>query len=142
MVVGAAVVPLELLVPPGAPVTAGPLVVAASLSPLGTGDGHAPSPSHITPTAPRTARIALTIALARPPPVDRPPPIASPLWSTGPAGPAVSVLGSYRAGEQRWGWRTALRREGDALVIEATNIEPGGEETRAIEVRLARLTAA
>lgn len=67
---------------------------------------------------------------------------ASPLWSTGPAGPAVSVLGSYRAGEQRWGWRTAFRQEGDELVIEATNIAPSGEETRAIEVRLTRVAAA
>lgn len=67
---------------------------------------------------------------------------ASPLWSTGPAGPAIAVLGSYRAGDQRWGWRTAFRRDGDELVIEATNIEPSGEETRAIEVRLTRVAAA
>lgn len=72
MVVGAAVVPLVplelamLLVPPGVPVSAELLVVAASLSPLVAGDGHAARPSHITPTAPRTARIAVTIALARP----------------------------------------------------------------------------
>ncbi|MDC0674349.1 DUF1579 family protein [Nannocystis radixulma] len=67
---------------------------------------------------------------------------ASALWSTGPAGPAISVLGSYRAGPERWGWRTAFRRDGDLLVLEATNIHPNGDEDRAIEVRLTRATAA
>lgn len=63
---------------------------------------------------------------------------ASPLWSTGPAGPEISVLGSYSAGEQRWGWRTRFTEEGEQLVIAAYNIIPDGGEMPAIEVRLAR----
>ena len=63
---------------------------------------------------------------------------ASAMWSTGPAGDAISVLGSYRAGEQRWGWRTAFAVEGEQLVLTAFNIWPDGREQPAIEVRLAR----
>lgn len=61
----------------------------------------------------------------------------APLWSTGPAGPAISVHGTYRAGPERWGWRTAFRLEDGQLVVDATNIWPSGREDRAIEVRLA-----
>lgn len=67
---------------------------------------------------------------------------ASALWSTGAAGPTISVLGSYRAGPERWGWRTAFRRDGDLLVIEANNISPTGPEEHAIEVRLTRVGSA
>ncbi|HEY8379761.1 MAG TPA: DUF1579 family protein [Nannocystis sp.] len=66
----------------------------------------------------------------------------APLWSTGPAGPDIVVQGSYRAGPERWGWRTAFRLEGDQLVIDATNIAPSGREDHAIEVRLTRAAPA
>jgi len=52
---------------------------------------------------------------------------------------AISVLGSYTAGDERWGWRTTLRREGaDALVIEALNITPDGQAAPAVVTRLRR----
>ncbi|HKE14620.1 MAG TPA: DUF1579 family protein [Kofleriaceae bacterium] len=57
---------------------------------------------------------------------------------------AIAVLGSYDAAGQKWGWRTVLRRagdgegDGDALLVEATNISPDGEEHRAIASRLTR----
>jgi hypothetical protein len=62
------------------------------------------------------------------------------MLSTGPVGPggAVSVLGSYPAGNERWGWRTVLRRDAEELVIEAFNIAPDGQEFPAIETRLRR----
>lgn len=65
------------------------------------------------------------------------------MLSTGPlqADGAISVLGSYRAGPERWGWRTVLRPPvlaSDELVIEAYNIAPSGHEDRAIETRLKR----
>jgi hypothetical protein len=63
---------------------------------------------------------------------------ASALWSVGPAGSVISVLGSYGAGDQRWGWRTVFREVDGQLVIEATNIKPDGQESPAIEVRLSR----
>lgn len=63
---------------------------------------------------------------------------ASPMWSVGPAGSVISVLGSYRAGDQRWGWRTLFREADGQLVLEATNITPDGQEAPAIEVRLSR----
>lgn len=66
---------------------------------------------------------------------------ASALWSTGPAGPEIVVQGSYRAGPERWGWRTSFRRDGDLLILEATNIAPTGDEYPAVEVRLARAEA-
>jgi hypothetical protein len=53
---------------------------------------------------------------------------------------AISVLGSYAAGPERWGWRTVIRRpQPDQLVIEAYNISPAGQEDRAIESVLARV---
>lgn len=51
----------------------------------------------------------------------------------------VSVLGSYAAGEERWGWRTVLRLvDADHLVIQAFNISPQGREDRAVETELTR----
>jgi len=51
----------------------------------------------------------------------------------------ISVLGSYQAGAERWGWRTAYRLEAPGtLVVRAWNITPDGQEQRAIETRLTR----
>jgi len=50
----------------------------------------------------------------------------------------VRVLGSYAAGDQRWGWRTTMHVQGEELVIESTNISPAGEESHAVETRLRR----
>jgi hypothetical protein len=53
----------------------------------------------------------------------------------------VDVLGSYAAGDQRWGWRTRLRRTpSDELLLEMFNISPAGEEYRALVATLARVT--
>jgi Protein of unknown function (DUF1579) len=49
---------------------------------------------------------------------------------------AVSVLGSYDAGGQQWGWRTVLRADGGGLAIDTTNIAPDGVEHPATESRL------
>jgi hypothetical protein len=52
----------------------------------------------------------------------------------------VDVLGSYAAAEQRWGWRTRLRRpEPNTLSLEAFNIAPDGAEYRAIASLLSRV---
>lgn len=63
------------------------------------------------------------------------------MLSTGALPPdgTVSVLGSYPAGDERWGWRTVLRLplHGE-LVIEEYNISPAGQEDRAVEMRLTR----
>lgn len=61
---------------------------------------------------------------------------------TGPATEpgVVDVLGSYTAGEQRWGWRTRLRLSTpDELLLEAFNISPDGVEMRAIVSRLLKV---
>lgn len=53
----------------------------------------------------------------------------------------VSVLGSYLAGTQRWGWRTRLECPSpDELLLQAFNVPPdqAGLEEPAIESRLAR----
>jgi hypothetical protein len=63
------------------------------------------------------------------------------MLSTGAPRPdgAVSVVGSYGAGNERWGWRTVLRQtQPDELVFEAYNISPAGQEDRAVETRLRR----
>lgn len=63
------------------------------------------------------------------------------LISTGPRSPdgVISLLGSYQAGGQRWGWRTVLRVvDDDQLQIDAFNISPEGREDRAIETILTR----
>lgn len=47
----------------------------------------------------------------------------------------VSLHGSYAAGDQAWGWRIEIRVAGaDEVRIDHFNIEPGGEEARAIEI--------
>ena len=51
---------------------------------------------------------------------------------------AISVLGSYAAGEERWGWRTVLRAEPDDLVLEAFNVAPDGKEYPAVRTRFRR----
>jgi len=51
---------------------------------------------------------------------------------------ALSVLGSYAAGEERWGWRTTMTFEGESLLIRAFNIAPDGSEYPALEARLNR----
>ena len=52
---------------------------------------------------------------------------------------AVSVLGSYEGGGERWGWRTVLRVSGsDELVIEAFNVAPDGTEYPAVSSVLGR----
>jgi hypothetical protein len=63
------------------------------------------------------------------------------MLSTGAPRPdgAVSALGSYGAGGERWGWRTVLRQpKPGELVIEAYNVSPAGQEDRAVETRLTR----
>ncbi len=50
----------------------------------------------------------------------------------------ISVLGSYQAGDERWGWRTEITGDGD-LLVRAFNITPAGEEMRAIEARWSRI---
>lgn len=59
---------------------------------------------------------------------------------TGPAVPddrPVAVTGSYRAGDERWGWRTEFAWKPSAeLWIQAWNISPDGHEERAIETIL------
>lgn len=47
---------------------------------------------------------------------------------------AISVLGSYAAGPERWGWRTELRlASADSFIMTATNISPAGELWPALE---------
>lgn len=50
----------------------------------------------------------------------------------------VSVLGSYAAGDQRWGWRTVMHPHPERFVIEAFNIAPDGKEHPALKTELAR----
>jgi hypothetical protein len=53
--------------------------------------------------------------------------------------PVVDVVGSYRAGTERWGWRTKLHCPSPGeLALDAFNISPQGKEDRAIETRLTR----
>lgn len=63
------------------------------------------------------------------------------MLSTGVAQPGrVEVLGSYPAGDQRWGWRTRLALlPTDELGLDAFNISPEGKEDRALCWRLARI---
>ena len=46
-----------------------------------------------------------------------------------------SLLGSYAAGEEVWGWRIRIH-EGDELRIEHFNVMPSGEEYLGVEVIL------
>jgi hypothetical protein len=51
----------------------------------------------------------------------------------------VDVLGSYAAGDERWGWRTRLWLTGSGeLALDAFNISPDGVEARAVESRAKR----
>lgn len=53
-----------------------------------------------------------------------------------------SVLGSYGDGQQGppWGWRTEIDQpDDDTLVITMFNIEPQGEEAKAVETRYRRV---
>ncbi len=65
------------------------------------------------------------------------------MFSTGALqAPRFSVLGSYGDGQQAppWGWRTEIDQpDADTLVITMFNIEPQGEETRAVETRYRRV---
>jgi hypothetical protein len=64
------------------------------------------------------------------------------ILSTGPASsePVVDVVGSYREGTERWGWRTRLHCPSPgALAIDAFNISPQGKEDRAIATLLTRV---
>ena len=61
----------------------------------------------------------------------------SPLWSVGLPGP-IEVRGSYRAGDEVWGWRTAAHFDGTTLRLSMWNASPDGHEDRAIEVELVR----
>ncbi len=65
------------------------------------------------------------------------------MFSTAPASqaPRFSVLGSYGDGQQGppWGWRTEIEQpDADTLLITMFNIEPQGEEARAVETRYRR----
>jgi hypothetical protein len=51
---------------------------------------------------------------------------------------AISVLGSYAAGAERWGWRTTFELANDTLTIAAFNIPPGRKEERALRTVLRR----
>jgi hypothetical protein len=51
---------------------------------------------------------------------------------------ALTFLGSYLAGNERWGWRTTLNASSGGIMIEMTNILPSGEEARAVSATLAR----
>ncbi len=56
-------------------------------------------------------------------------------WHTGAArkdGP-ITVLGSYAAGKERWGWRKEFHPTADGIRMRATNISPDGTEYPAIE---------
>ena len=57
------------------------------------------------------------------------------MWCTGKRREdgVIDVLGSYTGDGERWGWRTLIRSTGkNALLIEALNVTPQGEEQRAI----------
>lgn len=62
------------------------------------------------------------------------------MFSTGapPAPGVVNVLGSYAAGEVRWGWRTVISERDGELTIACFNVLPDGHEEPAIETRLRR----
>lgn len=63
------------------------------------------------------------------------------MYSTGPVGSGLNVLGSYGDGQggPDWGWRTEIEQpDPDTLVIVMTNITPQGEEAKAVETRYLR----
>ena len=50
-----------------------------------------------------------------------------------------SVLGSYAAGEEHWGWRTEMSLAGGELIIKATNLTPQGEPAGGVETVLRKV---
>lgn len=54
-------------------------------------------------------------------------------------GDVLVLLGSYPAGDERWGWCTRFRREGDTFVIAMANLGPDGKEYPGLEVVLTRV---
>ncbi len=50
------------------------------------------------------------------------------------SGADATVLGSYEAGDQQWGWRTSWKMsDADHLIITAWNISPNGDAAKATE---------
>ena len=70
---------------------------------------------------------------------------SGPMHSTGAEVPSalLNVIGTYKAGEQVWGWRTVIEVASPGeQVVTAYNISPAGQEDKAIETRLRRRKAA
>jgi hypothetical protein len=58
-----------------------------------------------------------------------------------PAAGKFSVLGSYAAGAERWGWATVISQPNkDSILIEMFNISPTGVEDLGVEMRLERVS--
>ena len=55
------------------------------------------------------------------------------------AGDDGAFLGAYAAGEEMWRWRITIHT-GDQLRIEQVNIHPSGQEDRAIDITLQRVS--
>lgn len=51
-------------------------------------------------------------------------------------GQKLTLYGNYSAGDETWGWRTELTREGNALVMQAFNITPAGQEGLAVRAEM------
>jgi hypothetical protein len=61
------------------------------------------------------------------------------MFSEGKGAGPCSVLGSYAAGTERWGWRTEYRLvDADHWVLTHFNITPQGQEAKAVEIQYAR----
>lgn len=55
------------------------------------------------------------------------------------ANSAFDVTGTYEAGDETWGWRTALNMASpDELTVTAWNVTPAGEETLATRATYSR----
>jgi hypothetical protein len=53
----------------------------------------------------------------------------------------LSVTGTYKGGDQLWGWRTEYKMISDnELIVAHYNIPPGGGEYRAVESTLTRVS--
>lgn len=55
------------------------------------------------------------------------------------AGDDGAFLGAYAAGEEMWRWRIVIHT-GEELRIEQVNIHPSGQEDRAIDITLQRVS--